>query len=339
MTEGPPRPLPSSGTDAGETAERDDAGEVAAEDPIGAASDGGTSDDAGGCPEGSVLVETFCIDQWEASLVEVFPDGREEPYPHWQPVDGHSVRAVSRRGAFPQTYISEVQAAEACEASGKRLCSLDEWKAACMGPSRTTYPYGAARASGTCQDNGRSAVGAVFGAAALAASTPVVVHRVSKSAAAPKLKRPAKATKATKKKGPATKAEAKKPTTTLGLPGAAAHGKSGSRRPPKTARPSARPSQIDPGVWARLNDPRLGQVEGTFARSGERAACTNEYGVFDMMGNAHEWVAPTGATHGTFAGGYFLDTSQNGEGCLYKTQAHAHDYHDYSTGFRCCADR
>jgi hypothetical protein len=41
--------------------------------------------------------------------------------------------------------------------------------------------------------------------------------------------------------------------------------------------------------------------------------------------------------HGTFCGGYYLDTSINGDGCKYRTRAHAHDYHDYSTGFRCCA--
>jgi hypothetical protein len=29
---------------------------------------------------------------------------------------------------------------------------------------------------------------------------------------------------------------------------------------------------------------------------------------------------------------------QNGEGCTYATSAHAFDYHDYSTGFRCCMD-
>ena len=30
--------------------------------------------------------------------------------------------------------------------------------------------------------------------------------------------------------------------------------------------------------------------------------------------------------------------SINGAGCLYATTAHAQSYHDYSTGFRCCAD-
>ena len=28
----------------------------------------------------------------------------------------------------------------------------------------------------------------------------------------------------------------------------------------------------------------------------------------------------------------------NGDGCTYRTAAHEFTYHDYSTGFRCCAD-
>ena len=36
--------------------------------------------------------------------------------------------------------------------------------------------------------------------------------------------------------------------------------------------------------------------------------------------------------------GYFLDTTINGEGCMYSTRAHAPAYHDYSIGFRCCKD-
>lgn len=65
----------------------------------------------------------------------------------------------------------------------------------------------------------------------------------------------------------------------------------------------------------------------------------NGYGALDMVGNLHEWVkTDASAPHGTFAGGYYLDTALNGDGCQYRTTAHAHDYHDYSTGFRCCAE-
>jgi formylglycine-generating enzyme required for sulfatase activity len=54
-----------------------------------------------------------------------------------------------------------------------------------------------------------------------------------------------------------------------------------------------------------------------------------------MVGNLHEWVADPS---GTFQGGYYLDTQENGPGCEYRTTAHVFDYHDYSTGFRCCRD-
>jgi sulfatase modifying factor 1 len=53
-----------------------------------------------------------------------------------------------------------------------------------------------------------------------------------------------------------------------------------------------------------------------------------------MVGNLHEWTADP---NGTFQGGYWLDTSQHGDGCAYRTISHGFTYHDYSTGFRCCA--
>ncbi len=84
-----------------------------------------------------------------------------------------------------------------------------------------------------------------------------------------------------------------------------------------------------------LNDPRLDQMEGTVAKTGAYPSCVNDYGVYDMVGNLDEWTADP---NGTFQGGFWLDTSQHGEGCAYRTIAHHFHYHDYSTGFRCCAD-
>jgi hypothetical protein len=82
-------------------------------------------------------------------------------------------------------------------------------------------------------------------------------------------------------------------------------------------------------------DPRLNQLQGTLSHTGERSGCTNEYGVYDMVGNLHEWVDDPA---GTFQGGYYLDTHLNGDGCNYRTTAHPISHFDYSTGFRCCAD-
>ena len=89
--------------------------------------------------------------------------------------------------------------------------------------------------------------------------------------------------------------------------------------------------------WGRveLNDPRNNQLEGGLAKTGAYPECVNDWGAYDMVGNLHEWTADP---NGTFQGGYWLDTSQHGDGCAYRTIAHAFDYHDYSTGFRCCAD-
>ncbi len=87
--------------------------------------------------------------------------------------------------------------------------------------------------------------------------------------------------------------------------------------------------------YETMNDPRLNQLAGTVARTGSHPHCRSSFGAFDMVGNVHEWVADPG---GTFLGGYYLDTRINGEGCHYKTVAHDATYHDYSTGFRCCAD-
>jgi len=82
-----------------------------------------------------------------------------------------------------------------------------------------------------------------------------------------------------------------------------------------------------------MNDPRANQQPNTLAPTAQASQCTNGYGVHDMVGNVHEWT-----DDGSFRGGYYLDTKLNGEGCSYRTTAHAPAYYDYSTGFRCCAD-
>ena len=85
----------------------------------------------------------------------------------------------------------------------------------------------------------------------------------------------------------------------------------------------------------KMNDPRLNQLAGTLTKTGARGKCKTSDGVFDMVGNLHEWTADPA---GTFRGGYYLDTTINGDGCGYRTTAHVASYHDYSTGFRCCKD-
>lgn len=107
----------------------------------------------------------------------------------------------------------------------------------------------------------------------------------------------------------------------------------------------------------QLNSPRLNREPGFLAKTGEYARCVSDYGAYDMMGNLHEWVAddvnsalpkkipiPYGVqnmgqrNNGVFMGGYYSSHREHGRGCEYVTTHHAPGYHDYSTGFRCCAD-
>lgn len=213
---------------------------------------------------------SFCVDRYEGSLLRRSAQGRVERWPGNRIIDGleQSMMAVSRPGVAPQGYISGAQASIACANAGKRLCSMEEWSAACRGPQRTRYPYGNQRRAGVCNDRFREL-------------TDHPVLRLFHAHA---------------------------------VPGA-------------DARSMWRPEF--------MNDPRLLELSRTVAATGASSRCTNEYGVLDMVGNLHEWIADPG---GVFAGGYFMDTFQNGEGCDYRTRAHHFDYHDYSTGFRCCVD-
>jgi hypothetical protein len=90
-----------------------------------------------------------------------------------------------------------------------------------------------------------------------------------------------------------------------------------------------------PSIWSMLGNPCLNQLHDSVDRTGSRAGCTTVDGLYDMMGNLHEWTADPA---GTFRGGYYVDTVINGDGCLYATTAHDTGHWDYSTGFRCCAD-
>ena len=218
-----------------------------------------TDDVRGRCPLSMVEIEgKFCIDRYEATLVDVLPNGEERAHSPFTPVDAqHIVRAVSAPDVFPQGYISAVEAQRACTASGKRLCRVNEWGQACRGPETRSFGYGDRREPGRCNDKGKNPVLSLYGRG----------H----------------------------------------------------------------------WNWSTMNQPQLNQQDGTLSRTGDHAGCTNGYGVYDMVGNLHEWVADPS---GSFYGGYYQDVSSvgHGEGCGYRTTAHEARYHDYSTGFRCCSD-
>lgn len=213
-----------------------------------------------GCPAGMVSVKgQFCVDAFEASVDVVSARGRtlRRHSPYHGPADGQRYRARSRRGVVPQAHFSQEQAAAACEAAGRRLCSDDEWVQACKGATPTVYPYGDEHEDGRCNDRGVSPLRALHGA-----KDDIEVF----------------------------------------------------------------------GIDA-MNDPRLNQVPGSVARTGQFKRCRGSLATYDMVGNLHEWTADPA---GTFRGGYYLDNKLHGEGCTYRTTGHNTKYHDYSIGFRCC---
>jgi len=207
----------------------------------------------GGCLPGMLRVAAFCVDRYEASL-QLTTGAEWSPY--WNP-GTRAVRALSRAGAVPQGYINGRQAAAACAAAGKRLCTDQEWLRACRGPTSTTFPYGNTRMTGVCNDD--------------------------------RIKHPAVEYFGTS----------------------------------------------DPSVYGMIQHPCLNQLDHSVDPSGQRTGCVTTEGALDMMGNLHEWTADPA---GTFRGGYYMDTTRNGPGCLYATTAHDTSHWDYSTGFRCCAN-
>jgi len=98
----------------------------------------------------------------------------------------------------------------------------------------------------------------------------------------------------------------------------------------------------DPMQWtyAEFNDPRLNQGQGGLAPTGSFERCVSPFGIHDCVGNLHEWGNDPvdGQGRSRFRGGFYGDAENNGHGCHYVTHAHGPGYHDYSTGFRCCAD-
>jgi len=217
----------------------------------------------GACFDEQIKIDRFCIDKYEAYVVELDAHGDERAHSPYDVVDGLRVRAKVAAGVVPQAYISQVQAREACKNAGKRLCKADEYIRACRGTKPTDlYPYGGMQyRAGVCNEGKGSFVAAAFGA------------------------------------------------------------------------------DFMKRTYAEFNDPKLNQMGGGLAKTGAFQKCVSPDGAFDMVGNLHEWT--DGADqygHTGFRGGWYGDAEKNGPGCFYVTTVHEPTYHDYSTGFRCCAD-
>jgi hypothetical protein len=229
------------------------------------------------CPSGTARVDNFCIDRFHAELVELRPNGTEVPWSPYHNPGKAQVRAVSLRGAIPQGNITADQAAAACDASGKRLCTDAEWLRACQGPgpNKRMFPYGGKyatdRVPGRCNDIPR----------ALHPPVELWLHT------------------------PADK----------------------------------RPGDAKTGPYLMMQNACVLQRPDTLTRTGSLEKCVTPEGVYDMIGELHQWTSGrTPGGNGIFRGGYFMDQSLNGPGCYYATTAHAPSHWDYSTGFRCCSN-
>ena len=107
----------------------------------GGAQTGGAGRLGGGaCGDEMTMISPpgVCMDRYEASR-------------------GNGDKAESVAGAMPWTNLSWKDAQAACEAAGKRLCTKDEWTAACKGPPPgRAYPFGDTYEPGACnaKENG-----------------------------------------------------------------------------------------------------------------------------------------------------------------------------------------
>ena len=122
-----------------------------------------------GCLPGMARIAAFCVDRYEAFVVEVTDAGAERPHSPYDVIGAAAVRAKNARGSVPQGYISQVQATDACRAAGKRLCSASEFALACRGSQPgdagvAYYPYGGTmRVAGACNEGKGSSVARFFG--------------------------------------------------------------------------------------------------------------------------------------------------------------------------------
>ena len=98
------------------------------------------------CPADMVEVGTaYCIDRYEASRVDATATDQGTA----------TSRALSQPGVLPWMvnpmttgHLEQFEAA--CAAADKRICTKDEWVAACVGPDQLPYVYGATFDRETC---------------------------------------------------------------------------------------------------------------------------------------------------------------------------------------------
>jgi formylglycine-generating enzyme required for sulfatase activity len=111
-----------------------------------------------------VRVKSFCVDRYEAHLVLATSDDAFTRHPHnSRPQVNARYLARSEPNELPQGYISRLEAAEACQNSHKRLCTIQEWYQACRGEPASTYGYGSHYINGRCNVGKPHLLSAFFG--------------------------------------------------------------------------------------------------------------------------------------------------------------------------------
>lgn len=106
------------------------------------------------CPDNKRCVRGICVDRCQAPLPcpanrridlgSFTIDAYEASRPDATDSDPgcNFTRACSVEGRLPWTFVNWQKAADACAASGKRLCTSEEWRAACHSLQGRRYPYG-----------------------------------------------------------------------------------------------------------------------------------------------------------------------------------------------------
>ena len=137
------------------------------------------------CPADMVFVVDYCIDRYEMAARDARTKELLSPYyppePTWlekvhriwenlrmttgddsvrqmplptlsalQRSGKYKPQGVSAPGLVPQGYLSYFAAKRLCEASGKRLCTEEEWDQACRGQRATQFPYGSEYRADQC---------------------------------------------------------------------------------------------------------------------------------------------------------------------------------------------
>jgi formylglycine-generating enzyme required for sulfatase activity len=122
----PGAPAEADGVDEGADVDTDDDEAGDTEATLGTADGGGRGRRRGNCPHDMARVREFCVDRFEAP---------------------------NRRGDNPLVMQSATEAEAWCTAKRKRLCTEDEWIAACEGDEGRPYPYGAVHVDDRCNDD------------------------------------------------------------------------------------------------------------------------------------------------------------------------------------------